>query len=49
MKANKGKGYFFSMGARDKAMDRGYINHRYKKWPQWAVYAYSSGYHGFPV
>lgn len=57
MKTNSGKGYFYSMGAKDV------VNHKFEYhfermkwymknrdlecWPEWAQKAYLSGYNGY--
>ena len=59
MKPNSGKGYFYSMGQRDKlkykltysleSMRRPYRQVpallKRNEWPEWAIFAYVSGYY----
>ena len=43
MKTNRGKGYFYSMGARDGSNGIDKLT-QYRPWPTWAIESYEQGY-----
>lgn len=48
MKTNRGKGYFYAMGQRDKALGDGWPQPHYLRlyWPEWGLPAYYCGFYG---